>query len=172
MENDTLTKAKVRACELRFDGLVDEEIATQLAVEGYKPRCRRTIGNWLGSPQCQELLARLERTAMDVAVKRRRKLQEVALTKTAMFLDGIGNTVNINGKTKTQEVKPEVVVQLLKVLMPQPADAPQEAAPPPKVEAKELSEVEVRAWFAARNLPFPADPVEEYDPTTAAPGNR
>jgi hypothetical protein len=53
-----------------------------------------------------------------------------------------------------------------------PSEAPPDATPAPKVEAKELSEVEVRAWFAARNLPFPSDPVEEYDPTNAAPGNR
>jgi len=53
-----------------------------------------------------------------------------------------------------------------------PSEAPPDATPPPKVEPKELSEVEVRAWLAARGQPFPGDAVEEYDPTTAAPGNR
>jgi len=53
-----------------------------------------------------------------------------------------------------------------------PSEAPPDATPPPKVEAKELSEVEVRAWFAARNQPFPGDVVEDYDPATAAPGNQ
>jgi len=53
-----------------------------------------------------------------------------------------------------------------------PSEAPPDATPPPRVEQKELSEVEVRAWLAARGQPYPGDAVEEYDPTTAAPGNR
>lgn len=141
MDNSALTKARIRAAELHFDGLTDEEIAKQLADEGFKPRGRRTINGWLSTPQCQELLSRLEKVAADKCVKRRRKLQEVALTKAAMFLDGVGNTVTINGKTKTQEVKPEVTAQLIKALL-----VPQTQ----KVEMEHSGKIEIGDLEAAR----------------------